>query len=358
MFAKKIRISEFVLQGNPSRSRISPTRYLLVALVIGIAMSAVHVPAQSRKPLTKDAILYMLKNKVTPNRMAALARERGIDFQITPTVESQLRQAGATDSLLAALRELAPPPPKPPRQVVSAPTIGTVRENPKDGLKYVWIPPGMFMMGCSPGDTECQTDEKPTHQVTITRGFWLGQTPVTVGAYKRFAGTTGRQMPGAPNFNTGWANENMPIVNVTWDDGTAYCGWMGGRLPTEAEWEYAARGGSAEARYGNLDEIAWYSNNSGNQTHDVAQKRANGLGLYDMLGNVWEWVNDGYDPKYYQNGPSQDPTGPGSGQLRVLRGGSWYLVSRLVRVSCRNRFIPSTRGNLIGFRCRGEVGSP
>jgi formylglycine-generating enzyme required for sulfatase activity len=104
------------------------------------------------------------------------------------------------------------------------PTPGPARENPKDGLKYVWIPPGTFMMGCSPADNQCGGDEKPAHQVTITRGFWIGQTPVTAVAYKRFAVATGRQMPGAPNFTAGWANENMPIVNVTWDDAQAYCG--------------------------------------------------------------------------------------------------------------------------------------
>ena len=209
------------------------------------------------------------------------------------------------------------------------------------------------MMGCSPGDSECHDVEKPAHQVTITKGFWMGQTPVTVGAYKRFAGATGRQMPVVPNFNTGWANENMPIVNVTWDDAQAYCGWMGGRLPTEAEWEYAARGGSTEARYGNLDEIAWYNQNSGSQTHDVAQKRPNGFGLYDMLGNVWEWVNDWYDQNYYQNSPSQDPTGPASGQASVLRAGPW-----VIRVSLRVGGNPGARGNSTGFRCGGEVFVP
>jgi formylglycine-generating enzyme required for sulfatase activity len=230
--------------------------------------------------------------------------------------------------------------------------------NSKDGLKYVWIPPGTFQMGCSPGDNECGNDERPSHQVTITKGFWIGQTEVTVGVYKRFAGSTGRQMPPAPNFNKGWANENMPVVNVTWDEARAYCGWMGGRLPKEAEWEYAARGGSTQARYGNLDEVAWHFENSGNHTHEVAQKRANGFGLYDMLGNVWEWVNDWYDQNYYQNSPSQDPSGPSSGQHRVLRGGSWSDYPWLVRVSCRLRFYPDRWVNGIGFRCAREVVSP
>jgi formylglycine-generating enzyme required for sulfatase activity len=238
------------------------------------------------------------------------------------------------------------------------PSPGTVRENPKDGLKYVWIPPGTFVRGCSPGDSKCSGDEKPTHQVTITRGFWIGQTPVAVGAYKRFARATGQQMPTAPNFNEGWTNENMPTVNVTWDDAQAYCGWVGGRLPTEAEWEYAARGGSTKARYGPIDEVAWYSNNSGGQTHDVAQKRANGLGLYDMLGNVWEWVNDWYDQNYYQNSPSQDPRGSASRWVRVLRGGSWYVDPWFVRVSYRLRENPTHWNYNFGFRCGGEMFAP
>jgi serine/threonine-protein kinase len=235
---------------------------------------------------------------------------------------------------------------------------GEIMVNPNDGLKYVWIPPGNFMMGCSPGDNDCYDSEKPSHQVTITRGFWIGQTPATVGAYKRFAGATGRQMPEAPNFNTSWVNENMPIVMVTWDEAQAYCGWMGGRLPTEAEWEYAARGGSTEARYGNLDDVAWYNQNSGNQTHDVAQKHPNGFGLYDMLGNVWEWLNDWYDPSYYQSSPAQGPTGPARGQGRVQRGGSWGDDPRDVRVSVRSWSSPGDRVSYNGFRCGGEVSVP
>jgi formylglycine-generating enzyme required for sulfatase activity len=175
----------------------------------------------------------------------------------------------------------------------------------------------------------------------------------------------------------------MPIVSVTWDDAQAYCSWVGGRLPTEAEWEYAARAGSTTARYGDLDEIAWYGDNSGrkrldsgriwkedqanytqrlgengNGTHEVGQKRANGFGLYDMLGNVDQWVNDWYDGNYYKNSPSQDPAGPASGEDRVLRGGSWGLFPAFVRVSKRLRDYPGDRENLNGFRCGGEVAGP
>jgi formylglycine-generating enzyme required for sulfatase activity len=261
-------------------------------------------------------------------------------------------------ALIDAERPSPPAPIETPHPRVSAPRAGPARENAKDGLKYVWVDPGTFTMGCSAGDNECLESEKPAHQVTISRGFWIGQTPVTVGAYLRFTGSNGRKMPPAPNFNRGWADENMPIVNVTWTEAQAYCGWIGGRLPTEAEWEYAARGGSSDSRYGNLDEIAWYNNNSGRQTHAVGQKRANGSGLQDVLGNVWEWCNDWYDDHYYPSSPAQDPPGPGAGQFRVLRGGSWSSYFRLVRLSYRFRVYPNVRITDLGFRCTGEAGNP
>ena len=239
---------------------------------------------------------------------------------------------------------------------------GEVRVNPNDGLKYVWIPPGIFQMGCSPGDTECGSEEKPRHQVTITKGFWLGQTEVTVGAYKGFTMATGQQMPPNNNLNggplnAGWGDEAMPIVNVSWDDAHEYCTWAGGRLPTEAEWEYAARAGTTESRYGPIDHVAWYASNSGNKTHDVAQKRPNAFNLYDMLGNEWEWVNDWYGENYYPASPERDPQGPESGQFRVLRGGSYALDPRYVRASSRGRYNPGWL-DFGGLRCVREVASP
>ena len=277
---------------------------------------------------------------------ALKVRADAVGVNVLSEVEEAGRKAGA--ELKASKEEAAPKQADVPP---ASPALSTIRENAKDGLKYVWIPPGTFMMGCSPGDTECFKAEKPAHQVTLSKGFWMGQTEVTVGAYKRFTRAAGRQMPTAPDFNTGWADDAMPIVMVTWEDARDYCRWAGGRLPTEGEWEYAARGGSTESRYGNLDEIAWYLNNSGGHAHQVAQKRANGFGLFDVLGNVWEWVNDWYDENYYQNSSSQDPPGPANGQLRVLRGGSWVNFPVYVRVSFRSRNFPLNRSFNIGFRC-------
>jgi formylglycine-generating enzyme required for sulfatase activity len=222
---------------------------------------------------------------------------------------------------------------------------GTIKTNPKDGQKYVWIPPGRFKMGCSARDNECASNEKPAHSVTITKGFWLGQTPVTQAAYQRVIGTNPSRFRGG----------RLPVESVKWTQAKAYCEAVGGRLPTEAEWEYAARAGSDASRYGDLDAIAWYNGNSEGKTHEVGLKQANRWGLHDLLGNVWEWVGDWYDEKYYELSPSADPTGPASGQSRVVRGGSWFSGSRNLRSSDRDRDSPDFRVDYIGFRCAREV---
>ena len=243
------------------------------------------------------------------------------------------------------------------QELVRLPTDDTpkpleVRVHPKDGLKYVWIPPGRFRMGASEGDTECRDVEKPAHEVQLTQGFWIGQTPVTVEAYKRFVKATGAVMPEAPHYNWRWDDGSLPMVNVSWEDAQGYCNWAGLRLPTEAQWEYAARGGSTGSSYGELDEIAWHGGNSGNKAHPVGGKKPNSLHLFDMLGNVWEWVSDWYDG--YQERLAVDPPGPPNGTYRVLRGGSWNFNPGFVRASCRNFFVPAGRVNYIGFRCVGE----
>jgi formylglycine-generating enzyme required for sulfatase activity len=215
-----------------------------------------------------------------------------------------------------------PPPPFP-----SAPQAGDTRVNAKDGLTYVWIPAGSFTMGCSPGDTECESDEKPAHAEQIANGFWLGQTEVTQAAWTRVMTINPSSFKG----------DQLPVENADWSEAAYYCKAIGERLPTEEEWEYAARAGTTRARYGALDAIAWYGDNSRGSTHPVGLKQANAYGLYDMLGNVWEWTADDH--------------GDGA---KVVRGGAWSNGAGGVRASYRFWHLPTTRDRFIGFRCAGE----
>jgi len=260
------------------------------------------------------------------------------------------------------------------------------KTNSKDQQQYVWIAAGKFLMGCSPSDHNCSADESPRHPVEITHGFWMGQTPVTVGAWKRYSASAGKPaLPDADHFgrkiNAATGDDNQPAVEVTWTNARAFCQWAGMRLPTEAEWEYAARAGTLGAAYGDeIDKIAWYGDNSGkkaldsaeafrfdptkyekrlfgnaNGPKDVKLKAPNPWGLYDMLGNVAQWVSDYYGPTYYMVSEPLDPAGPKTGTQRVLRGGSWNAVPNNVRVSNRITNPPEDEVNTFGFRCAGDL---
>jgi formylglycine-generating enzyme required for sulfatase activity len=221
---------------------------------------------------------------------------------------------------------------------------GDVAMNPRDGSEYVWIPPGEFEMGCSKDDNECFDDEKPVHRVRISRGFWIGRTEATVAVWNRLAARSDRPgVKGAPR---------EPATSVSWTQAAGHCTAAGGRLPTEAEWEYAARAGTTTARYGNLNEIAWHGSNSGGRVHEVATRAPNAWGLYDMLGNVYEWVADDYRP--YEARTQTDPGGPGTGRSKVLRGGSWFNLPRLARASDRYSY-DLEYGN-VGLRCVWDAG--
>lgn len=230
----------------------------------------------------------------------------------------------------------------------------SVKENQNKTIfpEMVLVQGGSFEMGGEGND-----DGKPIHSVSVS-DFSICKYEVTVEQYRAFCEVTGRYMPESPSW--GW-NDKHPIVNVNYDDATAYCNWLSEktgkdyRLPTEAEWEYAARGGkrgnkTSYSGSDDLDEVGWYADNSGGQVFTVGRKRPNELGLYDMTGNVWEQCKDWYDSDYYKSSPSSNPKGPSGGSYRVLRGGSWYHNSTNCRVAYRFIFTPGYRNFNIGFR--------
>ena len=240
----------------------------------------------------------------------------------------------------------APPP-------TIGPKTGESRENAKERIFYVWIPPATFKMGCIADDRQCEKDEKPQHQVNIAAGFWMTRTEVTAGAYDRFVSATHHRKPGKTQTRTDQGTE-LPVTEVSWADADAYCKWAGGRLPTEAEWEYAARGGKPDLIYPWGNQITGTMANYAKSEHKkpfyetVPAARIdnpNGFGLFDMAGNVREWTADFYDPAAYST------VAPGSGKERVVRGGSFNTSEKDLRVSARDKLDPAKFDNQTGFRC-------
>lgn len=222
-------------------------------------------------------------------------------------------------------------------------------KNLKTGVLKQWgmlrVPAGCFQMGRNDGFP----NEKPRHKVCITKDFYLGKYEVTQEQWRSVMGKN-------PSIFKG---DNRPVENVNWNDVQTFIKKLNQktnghfRLPTEAEWEYACRSGGKDQDYcgGNeISDYAWYVVNSFMMTHPVGTKKPNALGLYDMSGNVWEWVQDVYDKDYYKNSPVNDPTGPSEGYYRTNRGGSWLLSPHGHRSTSRDKNQPKFRFNNLGFR--------
>lgn len=222
---------------------------------------------------------------------------------------------------------------------------------PLAGMEFVYIPPGAFTMG-SPTTEEGRDEDEKQHRVTLTKGFFMQTTEVTQGQWKEVMGGNPSRFPRC--------GDDCPVEAVSWNDIQSFIGKLNQRegkdryrLPTEAEWEYAARAGhTTRFSFGDdsarLRLFAWYRVSSGGKTHAVGSKKPNAWGLYDMHGNVWERCQDWYGA--YPEGAATDPTGPPSGTYRVLRGGSWFRVHRSVRSANRYPYSPRVTSNQIGFR--------
>ena len=219
-------------------------------------------------------------------------------------------------------------------------------EEPKTGMRLARVQGGCYQMGSKAG----YSDEKPVHEVCV-KGFEIGMHEITQGQWQKIMGSNPSRFKACGN--------DCPVEKVSWEDIQDYIKKLNAgspyryRLPTEAEWEYACRSGGKAEKYcgGNdLNGLGWYVDNSDNKTHVVGQKQANGLGLYDMSGNVWEWVSDRYGRDYYGNSTRDNPKGPSSGSSRVFRGGSWFSFAYYCRSAVRNYISPGDRAAYIGFR--------
>ncbi|MEP6707051.1 MAG: formylglycine-generating enzyme family protein [Pyrinomonadaceae bacterium] len=221
-----------------------------------------------------------------------------------------------------------------------AQAAGTIRKNP-NGMEFAYIPAGSFQMGDS--------NNGPIHAVTISQGFYLGKTEVTQAQWVAVMGRNPSHFKGG----------NLPVEMVSWVDVQGFIRKLNARgnwtyrLPTEAEWEYAARAGTTGDYAGNVNSMAWFDANSGSKTHTVATKEPNAWGLYDMHGNVWEWTADWFGE--YASGSVTDPKGAVTGSRRVQRSGCFHLFDFFSGSAYRNGVDPSARSNDLGFRIAARV---
>ncbi len=217
-------------------------------------------------------------------------------------------------------------------------------------FEMAFVAGGTFTMGCAAEqDSDCDDDERPAHSVTLS-DYYIGKREVTQGLWKAVTG-------GNPSHFT--RSDNLPVESVSWNEVNAFIDKLNRktgrtyRLPTEAEWEYAARGGNKSGGYkysgsNTLGSVAWHCYNSGNKTHEVGTKAPNELGIYDMSGNVWEWTGDWYGD--YGSDAQTNPIGPSTSSHRVPRGGGWYGDEGYCRVSSRYGYYPDARFSFLGFR--------
>ena len=228
-------------------------------------------------------------------------------------------------------------------------------------MKLIWVEGGEFMMGCTSEQSGCDSDEQNVRSVTVD-GFYIGMLEVTQAQWEKVMGTSISQQRNKANSSLSLCGvgSDYPMYYVSWEEATEFCRLLSNKtgrtytLPTEAQWEYAARGGkkNEETKYAGsnmIDAVAWYDDISDWSSHPCGTKRANALGIYDMSGNVYEWCKDWYSNSYTSY-DTNNPTGPSSGSFRVCRGGCWYLHKRWCRVAFRKKESPNSRYRTLGFR--------
>ena len=245
----------------------------------------------------------------------------------------------------------------------------------KDGAPMALIPEGLFPMGVPHSARDGGVDERPNHEVFVD-SFYMDIYEVTNGRYLKFVTETNHRVPLHPSdASLGLWKGNMmpesvtdlPVINVDWFDADAYCRWAGKRLPTEAEWEKAAKGpndwrfawGDVEPtnEHANFNQLAWRGEATLVQV-GIYEKGKSPYGIYDVAGNVWEWVSDWYQADYYQHSPTHNPKGPETGKYKAVRSSGWQGETPQMRVFTRIKSLPTDRNNSTGFRCAKDIPTP
>ncbi|MBI4489949.1 MAG: formylglycine-generating enzyme family protein [Deltaproteobacteria bacterium] len=392
--------------------RISRKWIFLAAILLPVLFCSFGPAQEKPAPLTLEKIEEALKEGALPQgRLATIIRDQGIGFEATEEVKERLRRAGADTVVLQAIERASVEYAKrrveeEKKRIEEAKRKEGERRKAEEEARrraeeerrrreMVFIPAGEFWMGSTQEEVDMMIKEcirawplprcrrfyeaeMPRRRVFVDQ-FYIDMYEVTNAQFKQFVDATGYNPPVPPWFQVWneesgeyggkgippkkWVNPvgpksepNHPVVRVTWQDAEAYCKWAGKKLPTEAEWEKAARGTDGR-RY------PWGDHWEASRANSKETKLGNVLpvgsypsglspyGIHDMAGNVWEWVADWYDETYYQRANDKNPKGPDSGQVRVLRGGSWVSPSMHLRSSFRLPHSPANRSASIGFRC-------
>ena len=318
-----------------TRNKFKRERNLLFPAIESGAAKAIYGASESDLQICKLRQIRKLEEEYNLRRFAA--------EEVVNMLALILREDDTTTVIPQLLKPVDSQKPPPP------PESGKDYSESQYGIDMVYVKGGKFMMGATPEQgSDCPAHEKPAHEVTLS-DFYIGKYPVTQAQWKAV-------MDKNPSHFKG---DNLPVEFMSWNDAHEFIRKLNRetgrdyRLPTEAEWEYAARGGNRSRGYkysgsDDIEEVAWYLNNSGYKMHCVGTKKANELGIYDMSGNVWEWVGD-WDGKYCGS-PQTNPHGPADGSHRVVRGGSWDYPDKNARVSSRYYRAPGLHLSFLGFR--------
>lgn len=298
--------------------------------------------AQTTLPVGQHSFIVACNGYESEEGTVKLKASAPSNLQITLTKEAMSTQQSTVSQATVVQQPVAQTP---------VTNIDNISIPVKNGvsLDMVRVEAGTFTMGATPEMKDPYDDEKPTHQVTLTNDYYIGKYEVTQALWQAVMGYNSSEFMG----------DNLPVENVSWEESQEFISKLNRitgkkfRLPTEAEWEYAARGGNKSRDYqysgsNNLSDVAWYTQNSDSKTHAVGTKQGNELGIYDMSGNVWEWCQDRKGT--YSSSSQVNPTGANSGSFRVIRGGGYSDTAGLGRLSCRLNFTPDSRFYGLGLR--------